>query len=359
MFKLYFAILLFLAVLPGCQSFLGPNALSNSHPAFNQAIVSSLNQQMLLNLVRLRYRDEPHFLTVTSVNSSLSFSGSVGMHTSLDLGVGGNIIEPNLGVAYSETPTISYQPLQGEAFLKSVLSPISLEAILMLTESGWNAERVFGLCVERINNLYNAPTASGPTPDTEPVFKDFKKMIKLFREMQLNQSVEIGVDKNNSVQMLFKADNTNQININELINLLGIKTTQKRSLVNIGINFLYPPANEITLRTRSISSMLFYLSQLIAVPEPHIAQGLVTMTKNAQGERFDWSQTPIGERFKVSVSETYPEAAFLAVPYRGYWYYIADNDLQSKSTFMLLRQLFDLQAGQSKIVGPTLTLPVR
>ena len=51
--------------------------------------------------------------------------------------------------------------------------------------------------------------------------------------------------------------------------------------------------------------------------------------------------------------------AFVAIPYRGEWFYLADNDLESKSTFMLLTQLFRLQAVAAKSAGPTLTLPVR
>ena len=54
-----------------------------------------------------------------------------------------------------------------------------------------------------------------------------------------------------------------------------------------------------------------------------------------------------------------PDMAFVAIPYRGQWFYLADNDLESKSTFMLLTQLFRLQAGAAKSAGPTLTLPVR
>ena len=50
-------------------------------------------------------------------------------------------------------------------------------------------------------------------------------------------------------------------------------------------------------------------------------------------------------------STSRPANAFVAVPYRGAWFYIADNDLESKSTFMLLTQLFNLQAGQIKTVA--------
>jgi len=35
------------------------------------------------------------------------------------------------------------------------------------------------------------------------------------------------------------------------------------------------------------------------------------------------------------------------------------NDLESKSTFLQLTQLFRLQKGVAKSMGPTLTIPVR
>ena len=129
--------------------------------------------------------------------------------------------------------------------------------------------------------------------------------------------------------------------------------------IKISTNFLNPKPNQLTVRTRSISSVLFYLSQNIEIPQQHIDEGLVTVTRTEQGAAFNWDNTPAGSVFKIRSSEDYPEDAYLAVPYRGSWFYIADNDLESKSTFMLLTQLFNLQAGQTKFSGPTLTLPVR
>ena len=188
-----FFILLVLS-LSGCQSYFGPSALNNTHPAYNQAIVHSLNQQMLLNLVRLKYRDQSYFLKVGSVTSSFTFGGNLGVDSEIDMGSAAGLIKPNVGVSYADKPTISYTPLQGEDFLKSILSSISLEAILVMTQSGWSIERVFGICVERMNDLYNAPRASGPTPIDEPEYKKFKRMLALFRELQLTGDMEIGPD---------------------------------------------------------------------------------------------------------------------------------------------------------------------
>ena len=63
--------------------------------------------------------------------------------------------------------------------------------------------------------------------------------------------------------------------------------------------------------------------------------------------------------FKIRQSGSSPDKAFLATPYRDHWFRIVDNDLESKSTFMLLTQLFRLQAGSAKSITPALTIPLR
>ncbi len=357
-----FAIrLLILFCLTGCQSTFGPVALENTHPAYNQAIVKTQNEQMLLNLVRVKYLDKPFFLKIGSITASLTFDSNVGLGSDINLDAGGNILKPSLGIGYADKPTISFQPLGGEDFLKSVLSSISFDALLVMTQSGWSIERVFGLCVERLNDLHNAPTASGPTPAYAPEYKEFKRAIALMRSLQLTHDMEIGVDKNNLVNILFRITPDNQTMIDELSALLKLKKSQTDHtiLVKLANSFLDPHANELKIRPRSIASVLYYLAQNVRIPQQHIDAGLVTVTKTEQGNIFDWSDTPAGVYFDIQYSKDYPSQAFLAVPYRDYWFYIADNDLKSKSTFTLLTQLFDLQAGQTKFTGPTLTLPVR
>ncbi len=354
-------LLLATLFLTGCQSTFGPDALKNTHPAYNQAIVQTLNEQMLLNLVRLKYRDKPYFLKVGSVTASLTFDSTLGVGTDINLASAGNVIKPSLRLGYTDEPTIAFQPLQGEDFLKSVLSSISFDALLVMSQSGWSIERVFGLCVERLENLHNAPSASGPNPVIEPEFKKFKRSIKLMRQLQLAHEIEIGADTDNNVNILFKKSAGNTHILNELSTLLNLKKTKgsEHILVKLNNNFLHKSPNVLGIRPRSIASILFYLSQNVDVPQHHIDEGLVNTTKTKLGTDFNWNETPAGEFFKIQFSADYPKQAFLTVPYRGYWFFIADNDLKSKSTFMLLTQLFDLQAGQNQYSGPTLTLPVR
>lgn len=96
---------------------------------------------MLLNLVRLKYRDTPFFLQVSSVSTQYSFSGDASIGVAVPDG-GNNLYSGGLGVSYSEAPTVSYAPLQGDEFVERLLSPVSLEALTLLTGSGWSVERV-------------------------------------------------------------------------------------------------------------------------------------------------------------------------------------------------------------------------
>ena len=373
--KFQFIVLALAFTLSGCQSTFGPSALNNTHPAYNQAIVKTLDEQMLLNLVRLKYRGKAFFLKVGSVTASMTFGGNLGIDGTAKFGATGSLIEPSMGISYADKPTISYTPLQGEDFLKSVLSAIPLEAILVMAQSGWSVERIFGLCVERVNDLFNAPRASGPTPKEEPVFRKFKRMLELLRVLQTYGDMEIGPDlnlntKNPDLVLVFDLSKVNEDVIEEISKLLDdssdkapgleTETSERKIKIKISTDFINEKPGEFNVRTRSISSIMYYLSQNVMVPEKHIDAGLVTVTKTMDGEGiFDWAETPAGEVFQINVSEEYPEHAFIAVSYRDYWFYITDNDLESKSTFSLLTQLFDLQAGQTEYSGPTLTLPVR
>lgn len=53
-----------------------------------------------------------------------------------------------------------------------------------------------------------------------------------------------------------------------------------------------------------------------------------------------------------------PQRAYVAVQYRGSWFYIADADARSKATFSLVNILFSLQSATGKGKSPLLTLPV-
>ncbi len=187
------ALLLFTMVFitTGCIS-IGPHAMKHEWLKYNSVISSITNQQDLLNFVRLRYNDSPTMLAVTNINSQLLLgtegSGVGYLFTEGPTSKAADVFNFSLFPKYEDKPTITYQPLQGEKFVKNVLEQISLDVLMLLHNSGWSVERIFRLCVQDINGIQNAPSASGPTPDFAPEYKDFLTVAKPMRKLQKRNS---------------------------------------------------------------------------------------------------------------------------------------------------------------------------
>ena len=345
--------------LTGCTQ-IGPSRIQESRFDYNEAAIRTWNEQLLLNLVRLRYRDTPFFLEVNSITTNCKFRADAGFGAEIDLRKDdGEILEPSLGAAFEENPTITYSPLQGEKFAKQLMSRIPLEIILLLGNSGWGTDRILRVCVQAVNKITNATSAAGPTPVKQPDYEQFLQLSKLFREAQAKKLLAAGVSKKTGereVILLIRQDAGDDPTIKELRRMLGLKRTDLR--IPLNNNPAQIEDDDITFITRSLMGVLFYLSQGVEAPIQDREEGKVTVTKSTESDQpFDWNEM-MGDLFHVRASSEKPSNAFTRVNYRDKWFYIADDDLTSKSTFMLLAQLFWLQAGDIRNLEPTLTIPV-
>src|SRR5277367_4449262 len=131
----------------GCAANVGASTVPEVQASYNDSLVRAQNAQLLLNIVRMRYRDTPYFVDVTSVTNQQSFGGTIAFPT--DLGIAPSTatstLHPGFGGSYSVTPTVVYMPLQGEAFVRRMVAPLSLYTVLALSTAGWNASRVLRL----------------------------------------------------------------------------------------------------------------------------------------------------------------------------------------------------------------------
>lgn len=67
-----------LLVSYGC-GMLGPASLKEDRNRYNQVIAYTGSEQMLINLVKLRYRDSSTFLQVSSISTNLQWGASAGV----------------------------------------------------------------------------------------------------------------------------------------------------------------------------------------------------------------------------------------------------------------------------------------
>jgi hypothetical protein len=340
----------------GCQN-LGPQTLAEGRPAYNTAVQRTSNEEMLLNIVRLRYRDTPFFLKVSAIAANVS----------AEVGLGGGAQFPNMapnvgsisGTAkYRDNPTVTYAPLQGDAFVKQLLTPVRLETLLLLIDSGWSIDRVLRLCVQRLNGVRNAPSASGPTPELAPTYEEFARVAALFRALQQRDAIYFTVSHRapRGLTVRFRKGESDSQEALELATRLSLKAGARRFTFTNQVD-VSSDSELIGIETRSLMGSLFYLSQAVAPPERHESNAWVTVTRNHDGSRFEWNQM-MGDFFRITSTKLSRSNAFLSTDYLGASFSIDHADLNTKATFALLDQLFALQAGTASGAGPVLTLPI-
>ncbi|CCQ91270.1 conserved exported hypothetical protein [Nitrospina gracilis 3/211] len=342
------------STLSACAN-LGANRIEGERSNYNVAIQRTNDQQLLLNLVRLKYRDTPYFLEVSSVAAQFTLTTSANASASVPEGAL-STFGFGAGAQMQEKPTITYSPLQGDKFIQRVLSPISMQTITLLYHSGWRVDRLFRLCFQRMNRIKNAPGASGPTPGRSPEFETFTRMASILRTFQKNDMMELQYSEENDVPMIIiklDEDARETEDARLLAELLEVSPVQGRYYLTAVDDPRY-----IRVQTRSLLGVMYYLSQGVEVPPDHVDEGKVTVTYNDDGSRFDW-QRLTGTLLRVRHGEDFdPNAFAVAILHRGTWFYIDDSDLNSKSTFSLLSQIFSLQAGKVPSSAPLLTLPI-
>jgi len=147
----------------GCS--IGPSALRGNRPEYNRVIQQTEKEELLLNIVRLRYGEQIKFLQVASIVSTLNVGASVNASATVPFGAalevrGANTANAGAGLNYSETPTITYVPVEGQQFATQILSGASVNNLQALLQSGWNIDRVMTLLVDRMGPLVNDPAAA-------------------------------------------------------------------------------------------------------------------------------------------------------------------------------------------------------
>lgn len=352
------SVLLLSIVTFGCMPSLNEEHLVGSREDFNTVIIRSWDEQMLTNLVRLRYRDNPMFLEVGNVvaHQSTSIGGAAGLETELP-----GKLKPGFGMNGSivVSPTITYTPLQGEEFAKRLLTPIPPATIFLLSQSGWNLERLMLCCVQQANNVKNAVSASGPTPDAAPSYKEFQKLSEALRTLQKDRLLQIEMEKDGlSFGLYLNRSNEPHSDSAAAVfkELLGLDKT--KDIFRVTSKRIPTSNDEIALTGRSLLSVLFYLSQSVEAPYEDEQSGKVTVTKNTDGTKFAWSSV-LGKVMRIHSSANEPAESAVKVFYRERWFYISDNDLDTKTTFNLLSFLFNLQAANKSGADPVMTYPVR
>ncbi len=349
--KFCFVILSVLA-LTGCSHF-GGEKLMVDRFNFNEAIGDSWKDQMLLNLVKLRYGDTPVFLGVQSViaqhnmRSSMNMGGSWNQGPSPWAGALGGSAE------FSNSPTVTYAPMQGKVFGKSMLTPIPPMNIINLIQSGYSVRPVLRLTVKSINGLRNITEgdSAADSADTR-----FYRLLDVMADLQRENYLaikDVKEEKGHTTLLRLREpqDEGMRGKLHEFRNLLGLDPTAKEYTIIYGI--ATENNRQIAILTRSILDLLTNLSDYIEVPPEHVAENrasksnLLTQVNGRQIEPL----------MRIQSGGSKPSDAFTAVPYRGNWYWVDDRDFHSKFLFSFLMVVMQLVDTGEAPGSPSLVLP--
>jgi hypothetical protein len=396
-------------VAVGCPTF-GPHVLGQMRLQYNDVIKRTTEEQLLLNIVRLRYTDTPSSLAVADIAAQFERSYSLQLTPFF---VAGNdasftaVLPQALGQG-ADRPTVTLTPLDDQEFTRKLFTPVPLEGVLYLAKTTWPIATVFRLYLENLNWVPNAQTASGPTPKQAPVVAEFLHGMAVLQRLQDRAAIVFGVEereerlggpvpaaavsardvveaakngyeyrpdatqstwtlikKNQQPVLRIDPQAVHAAEVQDFVRVFRLRPgLTQYDITQEALNpfpSTYPPdgVTSLDLETRSLLQALYYVSHGLDIPPAHAAGGLVTVTRDAAGQVFDWGQVMRGFfRVHWATGPTRPLGAHVAVQYKDYWFYIAETDQETKATFSLLMELARLELTGKTGPRPQLTLPI-
>ena len=333
----------------GCAS-VNPTHVTTDRMDYGQVVAESWKRQTLLNVVRLRYADAPMFLDVASIINSHTVGGSGNAQATLPSGTSPDVFGVGGSGVWSNTPTVTYQPLLGDRFTKSLLQPIPAVSVFQLLQGGWPASLVFRTVVGSVNGLRNA--SAGVAAD--PGFDELTDALSRIQRAG-NIGIEVQPRKDGSgVLVVIRKPGTGPAlsddsrRVRELLGLSGDTTDFE---VAYG---LFPRGpNQVAVVTRSMMEIMLQLGFGIDLPPADVASGRVLPGKWQAG---DAEGKPL---VHIKSGPEAPADPYSAVPYKGNWYWIDENDIASKRTFTFLMILFSLAETGQSVAAPVVTVPSR
>ena len=400
-------LVVLLAVCTSLAGCIGPSAVRHTRMRYNEVMRSTNDEQLLMNIVRLRYADSPVFVNLPNITSQFEMAGR-GYY----LGGYGNQVKGPASLGYGElslrdTPTLSYHPREGREIAKALLTPLSAD-LFIVVNAGSNLEELLTLTINDINDVPNAPRATTLLPQVPEDNSLCRRGIQLLSSIRDREGTELvfgtsedsdsssdpiprsaigGRDLLNAAKdgYVYRAQGDGQVvlrkrekelylrirpefvdcpemrEVEQIFKLIpGRSSYRLKSELKDEIDKNLPSplgSDTIYLNTRSILQIMTFLSKGVCVPEEHVRTGVAPTIPGPDGRPFNWTTVTAGTFF-VHSSKHRPREAEVAVHYRGYWYYIALDDVNSRAALSILEILFALQDSDNKSVGPLLTLPL-
>jgi hypothetical protein len=404
------------AAAGGCA--FGPKAIEKTHGRYAQAVQRVEEEQLLTNVVRLRYLESPQALRVSAIATQYELAAGAEARPFFNsqaarvANPAGDLYDtftsvlPFGSVSGANRPTVSLVPDDDATSVRQYLTPISADTLVFLGQSGWPVGNVLRVWADRLNGVPNWAPGAGPPRDAPADYARFRRACDLLQAAQDREllsvhaegrSVEVSgpvpagavtaaaaveaakegfeyrpvgdgaawavVRREKRLVLEVNPAGRGAPEVAELAALLNLDPGRDRYDLELvagvpdPLKNPTPPSDTLKVTPRSTAQALFFLANGVEVPAAHLADGLV---------RVPPGPDPAGATdgvFRVRSCPGHrhrpPDHAYAAVWYRGHWFYADDRDADTKATLSLVLQLRRLDFKRQEIGSiPALTLPV-
>jgi hypothetical protein len=349
-----------LVLLSACAT-IGAGSVNRDRLDYAEALASSWKEQMLLNIVKLRYADTPVFLEVSSVISSYQLQSQVSLLGTVSSGLTPNLPDTvgrgaTLGAtgSYTDRPTITYTPLQGDKFTRSLLRPIAPAAVFQLVQAGYPIDLIFQLTVRAINGIYNRSNRPMGIREADP---EFYPLLDALRRLQLSEAIGFRLEKRGPEETSLITFRGNKVTpaVEQdgrfIRTVLGLQPDTRE--LNLTFGAVPRSAQELALLTRSMLEILLELGARLEAPATDVQEGSTLPVPSPRPDSGPRDQPLVN----IHSSEEPPTNVFVAVRYSDHWFWIDNRDFRSKSIFSFLLLLTSLAETGVTPQAPVITVP--
>jgi hypothetical protein len=344
---------LMLAGLAGCTS-IGPATVSRDRLDYAAALAEAAKRETLLNIVKLRFADALSLIRVSQLVAGYTLEGRVDVRSDffrntwnlsddLAFGVGGT---------FSDRPTATYAPIRGDDFARLMLTPIPPSELFAMLATGSPAALTLGLGVQSINGLSNWTADARGLTKVEAAFVE---VLQLLEELRNGGIVGFGfeaeADQRTAHLLLEEEGNRpRDPRAARLLELLDLDPARTSFPIRFG--FGSGGSDEIRIYTRSVLEIMSNLAAQIEVPGDVVTDGRTYPTETSPTELSLLPDLSVQSRRLIE-----PHNPYVAVEYRGTWYWIDDRDYHAKRVFSVLLLLLNLVDKSGAAQLPVITIP--
>jgi len=128
----------------GCVS---PLAINRAVLAYDQSVTKAENELLLINLLRMRDEEPPHFSIMSSIAATFDFRVRGGL---IGQALHDDFFGVNLGSEAAENPTATIIPVQGEEFTRRVLLPLDHARFEFLAHQPYHLSSLLRMAVREV-----------------------------------------------------------------------------------------------------------------------------------------------------------------------------------------------------------------